>query len=373
MRCEPLGANMVLVGANGAGKTNVLEAVSFLSPGRGIRRARLNELDCQTYEAPTPWTVAARIEGLQGEVTIGTGRTTTVEGESDRRIVRIDGVDAKSHYALADHTVILWLTPQMDQVWQEGESGKRRLLDRLVYAFDSDHATRVNAFELAMRERNRLLAQGYADPHWLDALEQRMAENAAAIAAARLSAVESLQHVMEESTHSFPRAGLALSGFVEDLLQAGESALMAEQHYAEKLLLERKIDAGAGRTLSGTHRTSLTIRHLSKKMDAEFCSTGEQKALLLTLVLAQARACAKWKAIVPLMLLDEVAAHLDEQRRAELFEETRALGAQVIMTGTDEALFDAVKDDAIFYRVEHAQVMTMDRETKTYVKSGKEN
>lgn len=362
LRLEAEGQSVVLVGANGAGKTNILEAISLLIPGRGLRRAKIAELDHHHQQPAKPWVVAARLHGLQGEVVVGTGRLAAVDTESERRLIKIDGCEVKSQHDLSEHAAVLWLTPQMDQMWSEGDSAKRRFLDRLAYAFDPAHAGRVSAYEYAMRDRNRLLQDSRADPHWLDALEQKMAESATAITLARLQTVESLSHVMHESSLSFPKAALTLSGFLEDELKRGETALMAEKSYAAQLLHDRKIDAASGRTQAGVHKSRLTIGYASRNMDAEFCSTGEQKALLLSLVLAHARACAKWKSLTPVLLLDEVVAHLDGKRRRELFDELNDLGAQVWMTGTDVELFEGMRH-APRYRVEQAQLQRLNGES----------
>lgn len=351
---------MVLIGPNGAGKTNILEAISLLIPGRGLRRARLADLDAQHVSPAQPWAVAARLQGLQGEVTLGTGRVAINQNdvESERRVVKFDGREAKSQHELSEHMALLWLTPQMDQMWAEGDSAKRRFLDRLTYAFDPAHATHVSRYEQAMRERNRLLQDMRADAHWLEALEQRMAETATAMTLSRLQTVESLRHVMQESTLSFPKAELALSGVLEESLLSGEAALSAEKTYAARLRQNRFQDTAAGRSLAGPHRSVLTIRYINKNMDAEFCSTGEQKALLLSLILAHARACARWKSITPVLLLDEVVAHLDQSRRQELFAELNDLAAQVWLTGTDAELFKGI-NHAQHYRVGQAQVRCM--------------
>lgn len=366
---------IVLIGPNGAGKTNVLEAISLLTPGRGLRRAELTELDnMQDYAL---WAVAAEISGAQGEAAIGTGRDNPlplgegrVRGESDgsialtptlsqrereKRIVKIDGKVARSQNDLARFFAALWLTPQMDTLFIEGGSARRKFLDRMVYSFDSEHASRINAYEYAMRERNRLLAEGRADPMWLSALEQKMAEQGIAIAVARSHAVEELNRAMQLSNSSFPKAVLALKGAVEEAL-AGSSALKAEEKFGELLAQSRPQDAAAGRTLSGVHRTQLEVIHLAKNMPAERCSSGEQKALLVSMVLAQARAGAAWHGRVPALLLDEVAAHLDATRRSELFTELSTTGAQCWLTGTDREIFQGIK--AQFLCVESGAIKT---------------
>lgn len=352
------GGSVILTGHNGAGKTNLLEAVSFLAPGRGMRRAVLSEVDRVGGGA---WTVSAELRTHAGEMQIGTGRDASMGEEADKRRVRIDGKPARGAAALAEHVSLAWLTPQMDQLFIEGNSARRRFLDRLVYGFDPAHASRVNAYEQAMRERNRLLAQqrqgaGRADPFWLEALERKMAEGAVAIAAARLQAVSQLGDAIMQSTRSFPKAHLALSGDAEDALSQGEPALAVESSLAAALAAARGLDGASGRASVGAHRSRLSVTHAEKNMEAARCSTGEQKALLLAITLAEARAGAKWHARVPILLLDEVVAHLDPVRREELFQEIHDVGAQTWMTGTDTHLFEGMRDTAGVFRVENGRV-----------------
>ncbi|MFO0390207.1 MAG: DNA replication/repair protein RecF [Alphaproteobacteria bacterium] len=353
-RFEVCAGPVVLSGRNGAGKTNILEAISLLTPGRGMRKSRLGEMDAQGQDQP--WVITATVHGLQGEVKIGTGRDPENMEQSDKRLIRIDGKQAKSHAELARHLAIIWLTPQMEQLFNQGTSEGRKFLDRLVYSFDSEHASRINEYEYAMRERNRLLADGRADAIWLDALEQTMAETGAAVAQARLSAIESLNHAISLSKNSFPKAHISTSGVVEEMLYNGLAAVDAEDGFRKLLYQSRRQDAAAGRTLSGTHRSEMRVLHTEKQMPAEACSTGEQKAMLLSMVLAQARAAMLWKGVVPVLLLDEVAAHLDTIRRLELFEEICQIGAQVWMTGTDPKFFEELAGKAQFFEVENGQV-----------------
>jgi DNA replication and repair protein RecF len=254
---------------------------------------------------------------------------------------------------------VAWLTPQMDQLFNEGGSARRRFLDRLVYGFDTEHAGRVNAYEYAMRERNRLLSDRRADPYWLDSLEHKMAQTGAAIAIARMSACDHINEEMQRAQHPFPRAILSIEGLVERKVREGATAVAAESAFASALHASRREDAAAGRTLSGAHRSELSVLHSQKNMEAATCSTGEQKALLLSIVLAEARACARWKGIVPVLLLDEVVAHLDAGRRQELFREILATGAQAWMTGTDAALFAGLEGSAQFLQVEQGTVEAM--------------
>jgi DNA replication and repair protein RecF len=311
---------VVLTGENGAGKTNVLEAVSLLSPGRGLRGAALSEMI--RSGGGGGFGVAARL----GEIEIGTG---TLAAAPERRQVRINGAPA-SATSLSEWLSVLWLTPAMDRLFQEGASGRRRFLDRLVLALVPGHAVHAARYEAAMRARNKLLAdEGAPDEAWLSALEARMAEHGAALGEARRTAVAALGARLAGAPEGpFARAGLALEGGEEEL--------------ERELARSRARDAAAGRTLAGPHRTDLAVTHLGKDQPAARCSTGEQKALLLSIVLAHADLVADRTGRRPILLLDEVAAHLDPRRRAALFERLASAGGQVWMTGTERLLFDAV-------------------------------
>ncbi|UEM03870.1 DNA replication/repair protein RecF [Skermanella rosea] len=345
---------VVLTGPNGAGKTNLLEAVSFLSPGRGLRRARLADVERIGAPEGSGWAVAARVATPFGPVDIGTGRDGTADGQPERRLVRIDGHPVRGQVALAEHVALTWLTPQMDRLFVEGSSGRRRFLDRLVFGFDPAHAGRLSRYEHALRERGRLLRDGRGDESWLSALEDEMATSGVAVAAARRDMVARLQQACEQATGPFPRADLAVSGTVEDWL-ADQPALAAEDALRRRLSESRRHD-GSGEGTAGPHRSDLAVRHRGKDMPAEFCSTGEQKALLIAIVLANARLMAAERGQPPLMLLDEVAAHLDADRRSALFGEILDLGAQAWLTGTDAGIFAELGDRASFFRVEDAHV-----------------
>lgn len=311
---------VVLTGENGAGKTNILEAVSLLSPGRGLRGAALSEMARQGGTGG--FGVAARL----GDVDIGTG---TVPAAPERRQVRINGAPAAAS-ALGEWLSVLWLTPAMDRLFAEAASGRRRFLDRLVLALDPGHATHSARYEAAMRARNKLLGEERPDPAWLTALEARMDEHGLAIAAARMRTVAALGRRLADAPDGpFARAAIALEGWTDGAL-------------ADELAAGRGRDAAAGRTLAGPHRTDLAVTHVAKGQPAALCSTGEQKALLLGLVLAHADLVADEQGRRPVLLLDEVAAHLDPGRRAALFARLEAGGGQVWLTGTEPALFDAV-------------------------------
>ncbi len=338
---------VVLTGPNGAGKTNMLEAVSFLAPGRGLRQARLADIDQRGSEKE--WAVAATVSAVGGPVEIGTGR----DASTPRRIVRINGAPVSGQGALAEFVSIVWLTPQMDRLFLDGASARRRFLDRLIFGFDAQHANRVSAYEHAMRERARLLKVGQRDDRWLSALEEAMACRGVAIAAARREMAGRLAHACAAGLGPFPRAGIAATGHVEDWLDEGP-ALAAEDRLRLRLAECRTEDAEAGRTTIGPHRSDFAVTHLEKGMPAELCSTGEQKALLIAVVLADARLQAAERGVAPLLLLDEVAAHLDVGKRRALFEEVRTLGAQAWLTGTDRTLFADLEPYAQFFTVADA-------------------
>lgn len=344
---------IVLHGANGAGKTNVLEAISLLTPGRGLRNAALEEM--QRRESPHAFAVAAQVETAGGDVALGTG----LDPDGNKRTVRINGVNVRSQIALADYLSALWLTPQMDRLFLDGASGRRRFFDKLVFTFDPAHAGRVTRYENAMSQRSKLLREGKGDDYWLKALETQMAETGIAIAAARLDFIQRLQAGIDAGDAAedlfFPRANISLSGTVEELL-VSTPAVEVENMLLYQLSQSRSRDAETGGAASGPHKTDLLVRFAAKNMPADQCSTGEQKALLIGLVLSHARLIKSEKGDVPLLLLDEIAAHLDDKRRAALFDRLIRLGGQVWMTGTDESLFSAIDKTAAFYSVQNAEI-----------------
>ncbi len=315
---------VVLTGANGAGKTNVLEAVSLLAPGRGLRRAALAEV--ARGDGPGGFGVAAT---LGDDVTLATGALATAP---ERRVVRINGAPAPST-ALAERLAVLWLTPAMDRLFTEAAGGRRRFLDRLTLALEPGHARDGARYEAAMRDRNRLLAQPAPDADWLAALEAQMAQHGAALDAARRRTVAALdESLAAQPAGDIARARIALEGWSGD----GAELALALRH-------GRTRDAAAGRTLAGPHRADLIVTHVDKARPAATASTGEQKALLLAIVLAHAELVAAVVGRAPVLLLDEVAAHLDPVRRTALFARLAPLG-QVWMTGTERALFSAIAD-----------------------------
>jgi DNA replication and repair protein RecF len=348
---EAGATTIVLVGPNGAGKTNLIEAISLLAPGRGLRRATLDEVAFSDGDGS--WAVAAEIEGALGLATLGTGIARPADqGATRSRKFRIDREPAPSAAAFAEHLRVVWLVPAMDSLFVGAPSERRRFLDRLVLAVDAAHGSRVNALERALRSRNRLLEAPRPDPHWLDALEHKTAELAVAVAGARVETVRRLHGVpvsLNEAT--FPAAEIALDGWMEQLMPAHPAGAI-EERYRALLRDNRGRDAAAGRTLDGPHLTDLSVRYAPKGVAAADASTGEQKALLIGLVLAHARLVADMTGIAPVVLLDEVVAHLDPSRRAALHTELAALGAQVWMTGADPALFAEIGDGAAFVEVD---------------------
>ncbi len=350
------GADMVVLnGANGAGKTNLLEALSMLAPGRGLRRARL--ADMQRHQGARPWAVAATLDTAGGKVEVGSGlaalpqvpeggadRDLETRAPGDRRLIRIDGKTAATAGALADIASLVWLTPQMDRLFIEGAAPRRRFLDRLVYGLDSQHAGRVSAYERALRERSRLLRGGQggsANAAWLAALEETMAGYGIAVAVARRDAVARLNGAMS-AAGPFPSARLEIAGSLDTWLEAG-----------------RRRDGESGGAQLGPHRSDLVVSDAGRDLAADKCSTGEQKALLIAIVLADARLQLARRGRPPIMLLDEIAAHLDAERRAALFAEIQALGAQAWLSGSDAGLFAALAGRAQFCELEAGRLVSV--------------
>ncbi|OYW13176.1 MAG: DNA replication/repair protein RecF, partial [Rhodospirillales bacterium 12-54-5] len=305
---------VVLVGHNGAGKTNILEAISLFAPGRGMRGAKLRAMDLLAGEG-APWVVAAQVTSRGIVSQIGTGRDS--ESMREKRRIKIDGVNIRGQATLTKAVCVQWLTPSMDQVFVEGGAARRDLLDRIVYGFDPEHAARVTAYGQAMRERNRLLADGgnHADTAWLTVLERQMAEHGIAMTLARLEAIGRVTTTMQDEIAGFPTAIIHLEGNVETALAEGASALEAEEFLTNRLAMARPLDVRSGRCSEGVHRSHLKVIHNIKSMEVEHCSTGEQKAMLLSLILAAARSRAQWVGMPPILLLDEVIAHLDVDKR----------------------------------------------------------
>ncbi|WP_439576304.1 DNA replication/repair protein RecF [Elioraea sp.] len=341
---------VVLVGQNGAGKTNLLEAISLLTPGRGLRGARLAELARREPDgsvAPT-WAVAGRVTGPEGPLELGTG---VEEAGATRRAFLLDGAAPRSQAEIAARVAAVWLTPQMDRLFLDGAAGRRRFLDRLVWAIEPAHAREVAAYETALAERNRLLA-GRADPAWLDGLEDAMARHGIAVAAARRELVARLNRALAARVvGAFPAARAEVVCDWVAALEAGP-ALAAEDALRLRLREGRTTDAASGSARIGPHRADLALIHAPKNLPAALCSTGEQKVLLVSVVLGHAALIAEARGFAPILLLDEVAAHLDAPRREALFAALAGLPAQAFLTGTDARVFAPLAGGSEAFRVE---------------------
>lgn len=340
------GKHVVFTGHNGAGKTNLLEAISLLSPGRGLRRSTYGDLICANADNNSFVVFAKLYSALFDEVDIG----TTCDNADGGRKVRINGTSTSAD-RLTDYCRISWLIPAMDGLFTGSASDRRRFLDRMVLSIDPSHGRRVLDFEKVMRSRNRLLLDGNTNNGWFDALETQMAELATAIAAARIDVIRLLDGGKENDSHDvFPHPILVIEGLLEQAL-INQSAIDVEEYYRQKLHDGRPLDRAAGRTLEGPHRSDMKVFYAQKNMPAALCSTGEQKSLLMGLILAHAKITAQISGMAPILLLDEMAAHLDEQRRVALFNILDELGGQSFMTGTDRQLFSALDDRAEFFEI----------------------
>lgn len=349
--------HVVLTGANGAGKTNLMEAVSLLSPGRGLRRASL--MDMHHKDASDGFSVFATLHNTGEEYAIGTGTAGIDPSATLVRRARINGTTAKSIDELSDLCRVIWVTPSMDGLFTGATSDRRRFMDRMVLAIDPIHGRRVSNYEKAMRNRNRLLdeAANQQTDAWLDAAEGQLASLGTAIVMARFELISLLTGLLNKSKNqldkTFPTANLSLQGELEALAAEGLNGFDLEDSFSKLLRDTRYRDRAAGRTLVGPHRADLLVRHVEKDIAAELCSTGEQKALLIGLLLAHAQLTRSISKMAPFLLLDEVAAHLDVNRRAALFDHVHANGGQAFMTGTDRNLFDALDDRAQYFNVDN--------------------
>jgi DNA replication and repair protein RecF len=341
---------IALVGPNGAGKTNLIEAISFLAPGRGLRRTTLSEIAFN--EGDRSWAVAAEVEGALGLATLGTGIDPPPEdATATKRQCRIDREPVSSAAAFADHLRVIWLVPAMDNLFSGSPSERRRFLDRLALAVDAEHGSRVNALERSLRSRNRLLEEVRTDSHWLDAIEHETAALAVAVASLRVETIRRLAAVLDMRRDSpFPPVEVAIDGWLEQLIPAYPASEI-EQRYRAVLRDNRSRDAAAGRTLDGPHLSDLKVVYAAKGIPAADASTGEQKALLIGLILAHARLLGEMTGAAPVLLLDEVLAHLDPARRSALHREIAGLGVQAWMTGADPALFREIESPAALVEV----------------------
>jgi DNA replication and repair protein RecF len=354
---------VVLIGPNGAGKTNLMEAVSLLAAGQGLRRVAFPEL--ARAGGSGDWAVAARMQTTDGPLDIGTGlQAGGIPAARAGRVVKVNGAQQGGSGILADLVEMLWITPAMDGLFTGPASDRRRFLDRLILCFDPSYRTRLGHFERAMTQRNRLLSDNVRAGNQFDGLERVLAETGVAIAAARAEAVTQLQATIRarkkrQPSSPFPWAMIDITGELEEQL-AFTPAVDVEDQYAKTLAANRERDRGAGRTLDGPHRSDLIVAHGPKAMPAKLCSTGEQKALLVGLVLAHAELIRQRRnGAAPILLLDEIAAHFDPLRRAALFDDIVGLGSQAWMTGTDHDAFAALGRRAAVYRVENGQVLRL--------------
>ena len=363
---EPSKQMVVLLGNNGAGKTNLLEAISMLSPGRGLRRAQLTQLnraktdatdEDSTIESQSQWAVSVKVESNGFQTTIGTGCAKAIaDGKTVKRLVKINGDIVKSQISLNDYLSVSWLTPQMDRLFIEGGSQRRRFLDRLVFAFDALHSKRVNRYNHALRERKKLLLSWTQDASWLNAIENSLAEMGVAIVVTRQDLIRRLSPIIGKNMGLFPSAIISMEGEVESWLEDG-SALEVEQKFREELKKSRANGFSEYSQIPGPHRSEFNCVHSSNKMEASLCSTGEQKALLVSIVLSHAILRKKECGSAPILLLDEISAHLDERRRSSLFELLQNLESQIWMTGTESRAFSDILKIAESYNISGGKIV----------------
>jgi DNA replication and repair protein RecF len=352
------GSPVVLTGSNGAGKTNILEAVSFLSPGKGLRGVKLSQIT-RLQSSETMWSISATLDTAYGSVQLGTGLDYAPTGK-ERRLVRINAQPVKNQACLTDYVSVIWVTPQMDRLFLDGASGRRKFIDRIIYALDFTHAQRLHRYEHHLRERTHILRQGQYDRIWIATLERYLAEDGVAIVAARDQGIKSLaEGQCTDINYPFPQFQASMNGEVESWLE-NEPALAVEDKYAHKLSLARSQDCEAGGASIGPHRSDFIVHHLAKELPAELCSTGEQKMLLLAITLAYAKVQESYRSCPTILLLDEVIAHLDEQHRLVLFEQLCQSGKvnfQVWLTGTHAQPFEKLANEAQFLNIHNATLV----------------
>jgi len=360
-------APIIITGENGSGKTNILEAISLLTAGRGIRSAKLSTIDRvgaasgdleSRVFSNFPWTVYSEIESRDGELSIGTGRDPS--SEKDKRIIKIDGENIRSQAELGAYFSVVYLTPRMDSLLALGASSRREYLDKIVASFFPDHVKHLSVYSHAKSERQKLLAMYRYDESWVAITERRMAENAVAVAHARIETIEYLRkainYQLDSGSFEFPKAIISSIGEVEEMLSFMK-AVEVESKMQEIFKDARGVDKDSGRASRGVHKSDFRIVHSEKNMPAELCSTGEQKAMLLSITLAAARARKMWFGAAPVVLLDEVVSHLDEGKRAQLAEEIKALSLQCWLTGTEKEFFRDFKGDLQLLTVENSKIL----------------
>ena len=363
-RIELDGRPVLLTGPNGAGKTNLLEALSFLIPGRGLRRANLRDVGRRSAEndrLAVQWGVSAQLLIGRHKMEIGTGYkyTDMLDNRSsgrDKRVIKVNGTVLKSQAELGKYTRAQWLTPQMDRLFIEGALGRRRFLDQIICGLDPGHAGPIAAYAHSVRNRNKLLQEGTRDLKWLSSVEGSIARNGVAVAVRRLEVVERLQVLCGANNGSFPGSLIKMVGQVEDWLFE-EPALVVEDRLQAALYDTRKGDTNSGSTSVGPHRSDFIVCHGETGMEAAICSTGEQKALLVGIVLAVAKLQTEQRGFTPLLLLDEIAAHLDEPRRASLFQLIVEMGAQAWITGTESKLVNLFNGQAEHFFIENGDLV----------------
>lgn len=353
LRLQVESSLVVFSGPNGAGKTNILEAISLLIPGKGLRKARLGDM-AHFSDTPTQWAVAAQLATPSGRVDIGTA-LERVDG-AERRMVKIDGSFVATQGELYENVYVTWLVPQMERMFNEGASIRRKFLDRLVCGLNPEHSKALYRYEHAQRERSKLLKERRFDRQWLDALEDTMAIQGTIVASGRVDLARLLSQACQEGLSGFPKARVELVGEVESLLGA-HSSLAVEDNMRVLLAESRQRDGESGTTAHGPHLSDIRVWHLDKNLSANFCSTGEQKALLTTIILGNVRLQTLERGATPILLLDEIVAHLDAHRRRTLFEEIQGLGVQTFMTGTDQDTFEGLDKSAQFFQVRNATLV----------------
>ncbi len=345
--------SVVLTGHNGAGKTNILEAISLLTSGKGLRGANLEELD-NINTKDFPWTINASVENGSETKIIGTTKFTDSE-QRVKRIAKVDHELVRNLSELDSIFSVIYLIPQMDHVFSSGSASRRDFLDQLTSLFDPEHTKHLTAYQKYLRERKKLLKTRKFDNKWLSAVEHTIAENGVIIAAARKNALNAIQKSITESNSPFIKASCQIKGFLEDRLE-DSSALTVENLFREKLEASREIDLLSGKTTYGPHRSDLRVLHSENLKSADFCSTGEQKSLLLSVVLGAASARAIWTGVAPVLLLDEIIAHFDEKVREYLLLEIMRLGLQAWMTATDPSFFENFRQKMQFFTVKNSTI-----------------